>query len=84
MGGGWYWQGESLTGGTGAVFSEPPQGNDPSKWAFSGSTLNVVAKTREEVVELLRNDVYAASGVWDVDNVSSWPHRGLPCSCLGS
>lgn len=54
---------------TGAVFSEQPQGDDPSKWAFYGSTLNIVAANRADVVEFLRNDIYATSGVWDVDKV---------------
>lgn len=53
----------------GGVFSEVPQGTDPKNWAFCGSTLNVLADTREEVVELLKNDVYASSGVWDVEKV---------------
>ncbi|KAL2114362.1 hypothetical protein VUR80DRAFT_8052 [Thermomyces stellatus] len=57
----------------GAIFSEPPQGNDPSKWAFCGSTLNVVAETKDEVVDLLRSDIYATSGVWDVDKAQIYP-----------
>lgn len=57
----------------GGVFSEVPQGTDPKNWPFCGSTLNVLADTREEVVELLKNDVYASSGVWDVEKAQIWP-----------
>ncbi len=31
------------------------------------------AASREEVKEILRKDVYVASGVWDVENVSFVP-----------
>lgn len=33
------------------------------------------ASSRDEIKELLRKDVYASSGVWDVENVSL--SRGL-------
>lgn len=32
----------------------------------------MLADTRDEVVELLKNDIYSSSGVWDVEKVS-WP-----------
>lgn len=40
---------------------------------MSGSALVVVADTREEVLELLKGDVYAKSGVWDVEGVVLYP-----------
>lgn len=63
----------------GGIFSEVPQGTDPKNWAFCGSTLNVLADTREEVVELLKGDIYNTSGVWDVEKVSRPPfsHREM-------
>ncbi|SPN97523.1 uncharacterized protein DNG_01034 [Cephalotrichum gorgonifer] len=57
----------------GAVLNDVPEGADPSKWSFYGSTLNVVAATKDEVLELLRNDIYTTSGVWDVENAQIWP-----------
>ena len=57
----------------GAVFNEPPKGDDSSKWDFAGSTLVVVAETREEVIEFLKKDVYVSKGVWDIANVQIWP-----------
>jgi len=36
---------------------------------MSGSTLVIVASSKEEVLQTLREDVYAKSGVWDVDKV---------------
>ena len=32
-----------------------------------GSTITVEADTRDEVIEILKNDIYARSGVWNVD-----------------
>lgn len=37
---------------------------------FAGSSLVVVAETKEEVIAALKNDIYSKEGVWDVDNVS--------------
>jgi hypothetical protein len=54
----------------GAVLNEVPEGTDPSKYSFAGSTIVVQAASREEVKEILRRDIYAQSGVWDVENVS--------------
>ncbi len=39
---------------------------------MNGSTVIIVAESKEEILETLRKDVYAKEGVWDVDNVSSF------------
>ncbi|KAJ4302401.1 hypothetical protein N0V88_002545 [Collariella sp. IMI 366227] len=57
----------------GAVLNDPPTSDDPSTFSFAGSTLVVVASSREEIKELLRKDVYAKNGVWDVENAQIWP-----------
>ncbi|GAB1315184.1 hypothetical protein MFIFM68171_05394 [Madurella fahalii] len=57
----------------GAVLNEVPQGDDPSKFSFAGSTIVVVAESREEIKEILKKDIYAKSGVWDVENAQMWP-----------
>ncbi|KAK0708792.1 hypothetical protein B0T21DRAFT_352825 [Apiosordaria backusii] len=57
----------------GAVLNEPPQGSDPTKFSFAGSTVVISASSREEIKEVLRNDVYAKEGVWDVENAQMWP-----------
>ncbi|KXX81934.1 Protein YciI [Madurella mycetomatis] len=53
----------------GAVLNEVPQGDDPSKFSFAGSTIVIVAESRDEIKEILKKDIYATSGVWDVENV---------------
>lgn len=54
----------------GALLNEAPTGDDPTKYSFAGSTIVVQAASREEIKEILRKDIYAKSGVWDVENVS--------------
>lgn len=61
----------------GAVLNEVPQGDDPSKFSFAGSTIVIVAESRDEIKEILKKDVYATSGVWDVENVGFY---SLLCS----
>jgi uncharacterized protein YciI len=57
----------------GAVLNEVPTSDDPKTFSFAGSTIVIQASSREEVVEILKQDIYAKSGVWDVDNVSLLP-----------
>ncbi|KFA63873.1 hypothetical protein S40285_04459 [Stachybotrys chlorohalonatus IBT 40285] len=57
----------------GAILNEVPAGDDASTFDFAGSTLVCVAESKEEIVEQLKKDVYATSGVWDVDQAQIWP-----------
>ncbi|KAI0171018.1 hypothetical protein BJ166DRAFT_517532 [Pestalotiopsis sp. NC0098] len=57
----------------GATLHDVPEGTDASKWAFHGSTIVMVAESREECKEILSKDIYATSGVWDIDNAQIWP-----------
>ncbi|KAK5660069.1 hypothetical protein OQA88_13538 [Cercophora sp. LCS_1] len=57
----------------GAILDEVPKDDEPSSLKMSGSTLIIVAETKEEILGKLREDVYAKSGVWDVDSAQMWP-----------
>ncbi|KAI4597358.1 hypothetical protein KJ359_004464 [Pestalotiopsis sp. 9143b] len=57
----------------GATLHDVPEGTDASKWAFHGSTIVMVAESREECKEILSKDIYTTSGVWDIDNAQIWP-----------
>lgn len=59
----------------GAVLSEPPTSDDPKTFKFAGSTIVLLAESREEVIKILKEDVYAQKGVWDVDNAQMWPFK---------
>jgi uncharacterized protein YciI len=61
--------------------NEVPTSSDPSTFSFAGSTIVIRASSREEIKELLRQDVYAKSGVWDVENVSRWFGAGGVMVC---
>ncbi|KAI1420415.1 hypothetical protein F5Y12DRAFT_788307 [Xylaria sp. FL1777] len=52
----------------GAIFNEKPESDDASKFSFYGSTLVCVASSKEEILESLSKDIYATSGVWDLEN----------------
>lgn len=47
-----------------------PPDDEVSSMKFAGSTLVVIAGSKEEVVDLLKDDVYVKSGVWDLEKVS--------------
>jgi uncharacterized protein len=52
----------------------PPEGvADASQWSFAGSTLIMVAVSADECRDVLRKDIYATSGVWDVDKAQIMP-----------
>lgn len=57
----------------GAVLNSVPVGDDPTKWEFGGSTIIVVAESKDEVLDMLRRDIYTESGVWDVEKVRFFP-----------
>ncbi|KAI1331911.1 hypothetical protein F5Y16DRAFT_246995 [Xylariaceae sp. FL0255] len=57
----------------GALLNEKPESSDPSTFSFYGSTLTCVASSKEEIIELLSKDIYAKTGVWDLEKVQIWP-----------
>ncbi|KAJ1326416.1 hypothetical protein MN608_07863 [Microdochium nivale] len=59
----------------GAYFNTKPEGDDPKEWDFAGSTIVIEAASRDEIVEMLKADIYASSGVWDVDNAQILPAK---------
>ena len=54
----------------GAILNSVPKDDSPSSLDFAGSTLVCIAESVEEVREALSKDIYATSGVWDMDKVS--------------
>lgn len=62
--------------------SHPTEGETPS---FKGSAVMYLAESKEEVIELMKKDIYTVSGVWDVENaqiIPVWPFpplRQLDC-----
>jgi len=57
------------------MLDEPPQPNDTNPPKMKGSAMLIGAKTREEVIERVKKDVYVEQGVWDVEKVQIIPFR---------
>lgn len=67
----------------GAMFSHPPkEGEEPLPMV--GSALLAYAETKEEVLEIVKNDIYSTSGVWDLSKVQIWPFKSAIRSDLSS
>lgn len=47
--------------------------DEVSSLKFAGSTIMVVAESRQAVIDLLKDDIYVESGVWDLEKVSVVP-----------
>ncbi|CAI7662333.1 unnamed protein product [Penicillium manginii] len=55
----------------GAIFAEHPQeGKDPQ---FLGSVVVYTGESIEDVRQIIKNDIYATSGVWDIEKVQIYP-----------
>ncbi|EFX01283.1 hypothetical protein CMQ_6225 [Grosmannia clavigera kw1407] len=56
-----------LKSGGAIVDDIPSNPADPTTYKFAGSTLTVVAESRNDVVDLIKKDIYTEKGVWDVE-----------------
>jgi uncharacterized protein YciI len=63
--------GQYKTGG--AILNEKPESDDATKFSFYGSTLVMVAESKDEVLSILSKDIYTTSGVWDLEKAQVWP-----------
>ncbi|KAK1515575.1 uncharacterized protein CCOS01_12773 [Colletotrichum costaricense] len=58
-----------------ALMGSVPKSDDSADMAFVSSHVVVVSDSIEQVREDLRKDVYATSGVWDVENAQIYAFR---------
>lgn len=54
---------------TGAILEDMPADDKVSSMKFAGSTVMMVAESRQAVVDALKEDVYVKAGVWDLEKV---------------
>ena len=59
----------------GAVLEDMPADDEVSSMKFAGSTLVVVAESRQAVIDMIKDDVYVKSGVWDLEKAMIWPAK---------
>lgn len=52
-----------------------PADDEVSSMKFAGSTLMAVAESRQAVMDMIKDDVYVKSGVWDLEKVMIWPAK---------
>jgi hypothetical protein len=57
------------------MLEEPIKEGDSGPPKMKGSAMLVGAKTREEVVERVKKDIYVAQGVWDVEKIQIIPFK---------
>ncbi|RAL65297.1 hypothetical protein DID88_000865 [Monilinia fructigena] len=57
----------------GAFLSEPPSGDAPLR--FQGSCMIALASSKEEVIEVLKKDIYAENDVWDFSKIQIYPFK---------
>ncbi|TQB70059.1 hypothetical protein MPDQ_001028 [Monascus purpureus] len=56
----------------GALFEKhPEEGQDPQ---FKGSMIVCPGENVEEALEIIKNDIYATTGVWDVEKAQIYPY----------
>ena len=55
----------------GAIFEKHPQEGEDSK--FLGSVVVYTGENVEEVQKMINNDIYATSGVWNLEEVRIYP-----------
>jgi hypothetical protein len=60
----------------------PEEGESPPPMV--GSALMVYSDSKEEVLELIKSDVYATSGVWDLSKIQIWPFKSAVRSDLST
>ncbi|KAJ5088309.1 hypothetical protein N7456_011925 [Penicillium angulare] len=63
-------QGQLVDGG--AIFREHPEEGKEER--FEGSVVVYAAENVEEVRDIINRDIYATSGVWDIDKAQIFPY----------
>lgn len=72
----------NANGKKGAILHDMPADDDVASMQFAGSTVILVAESRQAVLDALKDDVYVSSGVWDLEKVS-WLAKGLLVVVVG-
>ncbi|RAL05775.1 uncharacterized protein BO80DRAFT_420977 [Aspergillus ibericus CBS 121593] len=57
----------------GAMLDKHPK--EGESMTFQGTSLMLVVESKEAAEEIIRNDIYAKSGVWDLDKVQIIPFK---------
>lgn len=58
----------------GIVTNCGPIFKDNKRDTFIGSAFNIKADDESEILQILKNDIYAKEGIWDLDNIVVHPY----------
>ncbi|CUM63128.1 uncharacterized protein PRCAT00000695001 [Priceomyces carsonii] len=58
---------KGIVNSAGAIYT------DASKSKFAGSAFHIIADSKEEIIEFLKQDVYYKEGIWDINSVIAYP-----------
>lgn len=58
----------------GTVTSAGPVFKDDERTQFAGSAFTIAAEKKSDIIDFLKQDVYAKEGVWDFDNIVIHPY----------
>lgn len=46
---------------------------DVEKTQFAGSSFHLMAKSKEDIAEILKKDIYYKAGIWDIESIVAYP-----------
>ncbi|KAH6604545.1 dimeric alpha-beta barrel [Trichoderma cornu-damae] len=53
----------------GGLLNEVPEDDDANKFDFAGSIMVLVAESKEDAINKIKDDIYVKAGVWDLEKV---------------
>ncbi|KAL6815419.1 hypothetical protein GGI42DRAFT_107261 [Trichoderma sp. SZMC 28013] len=60
----------------GGILNEVPEDdNDPNTFDFAGSIMVLVAKSKEDAINKVKDDIYVRAGVWDLEKAQVYPFK---------
>ncbi|KAL7959467.1 hypothetical protein V8C34DRAFT_279710 [Trichoderma compactum] len=61
--------------GGGILHEVPEDDNDPNTFDFAGSIMVLVAKSKEDAINKVKDDIYVRAGVWDLEKAQVYPFK---------
>lgn len=61
--------------GGGILNEVPADDNDPNTYDFAGSIMVLVAKSKEDAINKVKDDIYVRAGVWDLEKAQVYPYK---------
>ncbi|KAL7796053.1 hypothetical protein V8C37DRAFT_372971 [Trichoderma ceciliae] len=59
----------------GGLLNEVPEDDDANKFDFAGSIMVLVAESKEDAINKVKDDIYVKAGVWDLEKAQVYPFK---------